>query len=209
MPNNNPSGLGAFEFNLRFPGQYFDRETNIAYNAVRDYDPSVGRYIESDPIGLQGGLDTYSYVAGNPLLLVDPSGRCLQAVYSGPFILYWIPCDRPNPFPTQKYPGDHPRSPNVCYPDDPPPPPPLPPAPFNPMQDAIEPICPECWAIPFRGWLLGREIEIGTNFRFAPFGNRTGNPLGELPHYHRRITDGTGKTVPGGGIGRHRPWEGF
>jgi RHS repeat-associated protein len=58
-PEENPSGLGAFEFNLRFPGQYFDKETGLAYNYYRDYDPQTGRYIQSDPIGLDGGLDTY------------------------------------------------------------------------------------------------------------------------------------------------------
>ena len=60
-PNDNPSGLGAFDFPLRFPGQYYDRETNIAYNWRRDYDASIGRYVESDPIGLHGGINTYAY----------------------------------------------------------------------------------------------------------------------------------------------------
>jgi RHS repeat-associated protein len=50
-PNINPSGLGPFTFNLRFPGQYFDAETNLHYNYFRDYDPALGRYVESDPIG--------------------------------------------------------------------------------------------------------------------------------------------------------------
>jgi RHS repeat-associated protein len=59
---------------VRFPGQYVDRETNTYYNARRDYDPGVGRYIESDPIGLEGGLDTYAYVEGNPLGSIDPLG---------------------------------------------------------------------------------------------------------------------------------------
>ena len=73
-PNDNPSGLGALDFPLRFPGQYFDRETNLAYNYFRDYDPGIGRYVESDPIGLKAGLNTYLYVNGNPIKLIDPTG---------------------------------------------------------------------------------------------------------------------------------------
>lgn len=73
-PNDNPSGLGVYAYNLRFPGQYFDAETQKHYNYFRDFDPDIGRYIESDPIGLRGGLITYSYVNANPLALVDPEG---------------------------------------------------------------------------------------------------------------------------------------
>jgi RHS repeat-associated protein len=50
--NENPSGIGAFAFNLRFPGQYFDSETGTHFNWMRDYDPSIGRYIQSDPINV-------------------------------------------------------------------------------------------------------------------------------------------------------------
>jgi RHS repeat-associated protein len=74
VPNNNPSGAGAFEFPLRFPGQYFDRETNLNYNYFRDYDPGLGSYKQSDPIGLAGGLNTYLYVLAKPLILVDAFG---------------------------------------------------------------------------------------------------------------------------------------
>jgi RHS repeat-associated protein len=65
---------GAFKYNLRFPGQYFDSETNLNYNYFRDYDPSLGRYVESDPIGLNGGLNSFAYAGGRPTLAFDPFG---------------------------------------------------------------------------------------------------------------------------------------
>ena len=74
VPDQNPSGLGAFEFPLRFPGQYFDKETNLHYDYFRDYDPAIGRYIQSDPIALDGGLNTYLYVLASPIMLIDPTG---------------------------------------------------------------------------------------------------------------------------------------
>lgn len=72
--DENPSGLGAFDLPLRLPGQYYDKETNLHYNYSRDYDPNIGRYVESDPIGLAGGLNTYLYVAADPLFWIDPRG---------------------------------------------------------------------------------------------------------------------------------------
>ena len=74
-PDENPSGLGPFEFPLRFPGQYFDKETSLSYNMARNYSSILGRYAESDPIGLRGGINTYAYAFGSPLVNVDPDGK--------------------------------------------------------------------------------------------------------------------------------------
>jgi RHS repeat-associated protein len=61
-----------FIFNMRFPGQYADQETGLFQNGYREYDPSTGRYMEVDPLGLNSGWNPYNYIGSNPLNLYDP-----------------------------------------------------------------------------------------------------------------------------------------
>ncbi|GKT26103.1 RHS repeat-associated core domain-containing protein [Acidovorax sp. SUPP3334] len=78
--NYSQSGQGsaayaeAIQFDLRYPGQVFDEETQLNYNLNRYYDQASGRYIQADPIGLDGGWNPFGYVAGNPISLIDPDG---------------------------------------------------------------------------------------------------------------------------------------
>jgi len=69
-----PNSLETLVVNLRLPGQYFDKESGLHYNYFRDYDATSGRYVQSDPIGLGGGINTFSYVANRPLRSIDPNG---------------------------------------------------------------------------------------------------------------------------------------
>lgn len=74
-PQQDPDGDGTtFVLNLRFPGQYYDSETKLHYNYYRDYEPGTGRYVESDLIGLWGGINTYAYVNSDSISHSDPLG---------------------------------------------------------------------------------------------------------------------------------------
>jgi RHS repeat-associated protein len=87
--DENPSGLGVFEFDLGFPGQRRDRETGLWYNYQRDcYDAALGRYCQSDPIGLAAGLNTYAYVDSSPLRYTDSSGLFIDVLADIGFIAY-------------------------------------------------------------------------------------------------------------------------
>lgn len=183
----------AVEIDLRFPGQSRDEETGTFYNYFRDYDAATGRYRQADPIGLQGGLSRFAYVHGDPLNFTDPEG-----------LFEWG-----DPLPDELV--------NVC-------------AGFGDgvslgttslvrsfmgTNDQVDVSSPEYLGgvvagalVTGKGYAAGAELSVGRNFRFAPWGNRTGHSTGKYPHYHRRgAPDTKGNTPPGQGIGRHRPWD--
>ena len=75
MPNEDPDRNGVqLNYNLRFAGQYYDKETGLHQNYFRNYDPATGRYVQSDPIGLAGGINTYAYADNAPTIYTDPLG---------------------------------------------------------------------------------------------------------------------------------------
>jgi RHS repeat-associated protein len=74
-PNQDPDGDStAFVFDMRFPGQQYDSVSGLSYNYFRDYDAATGRYAQSDPIGLGGGINTFGYAEANPTWNTDPRG---------------------------------------------------------------------------------------------------------------------------------------
>jgi RHS repeat-associated protein len=96
LPNQNPAGLGTFIYHLRFPGQQYDGLLGLHQNWHRDYDAAMGRYIESDPIGLEGGINTYGYAGSVPISIIDPLGLAYFA--SRPLAgLPWLGAASQNP----------------------------------------------------------------------------------------------------------------
>ncbi|CAN7281778.1 hypothetical protein LJR129_001375 [Acidovorax sp. LjRoot129] len=73
-PSTGSTSVPEVQYSLRYPGQYFDSETNLHYNYFRSYDSRTGRYTQADPIGLEGGWNRRSYANGNALAYSDPTG---------------------------------------------------------------------------------------------------------------------------------------
>lgn len=81
-PVEDPVGFGPVKFNLRMPGQYFDEESGLSDNWHRSYDAGLGRYTQSDPIGLAGGINTYSYALNQPTMYSDPTGLFTSSTHN-------------------------------------------------------------------------------------------------------------------------------
>lgn len=73
-PSPGTTSVSEVKFNLRYPGQYADEESGLFYNGFRTYIPSIGRYTQGDPIGLDGGWNRFGYVSGDPLGMFDDDG---------------------------------------------------------------------------------------------------------------------------------------
>ena len=177
---------GTVDQPYTYTGRELDAETGFYYYRARYYDPTAGRFLQEDPIELAGGMNFYRYSYNNPTNWSDPLGLLSWQDAQGRGMTWdqwWNNTD-------------------------------------TTMQDQIdaETLEPNPGIDPVdlvtggyacrRLFKQGREILIGQNWRIAPFGNRTGHPLGRWPHYHRRGTPGPDEKIPKGqGIKRHRPFE--
>jgi RHS repeat-associated protein len=178
MSDSNP-GFQPFGF----AGGLYDSITGLVRFGARDYDPSIGRWLNKDPIRFDGGWNLYGYVGNDPINYIDPDGKIPIPLIIGAIIGGLTAMDVV---------GDESSTLDEI---------------MNGGTGILEGMA--CASIARAAW-LGSEISLGSaGTRIAPFGNRAGHPTGKFPHYHRRgkINPKTGQPAEGQGIKRHRPWD--
>ncbi len=189
-----------------YTGREYDEETALYYYRARYYDAQSGRFLQRDPAGINTQIQVdsgekpalstnlYLYATNNPVRYIDPSGLVDDDVL-------WVISDFSAgmgdaiSFGVTKWIRELTKS--------------------NAVVKTCSPyykggkLAGYIWWITFNieGYRTGYEFKIGKNIRIAPWGNRTGNPYGKYPHYHRRLIGPDGKIIPGQGIKWHRPWE--
>lgn len=218
---------------LGFTGYYYHKDGGLYLTLYRAFNPNTGTWLNRDPIEEAGGINLYAYVNGNPVNLIDPLGSSwwsitksfIGGVVFGAVTTYVVgvavAVATVATSPVVVVAAAAVAIGLVAY------------GSYQLGKGIYEVVsgeeaytyrklsCTERWervagiagglvggGLVGRGFANGREI-TGKGWRVAPFGNRTGNEYGELPHYHRSVPDPAkpGQSMPGQGIGRHRPWE--
>jgi RHS repeat-associated protein len=219
----------SFSSRYQYTGREWDTTTSLQYSRARWYDPQIGRFISEDPIGFRGGdVNLYGYVLNNSVNFIDPEGLWTPADLAD-----WLDDLIENA--RRAWRGnvnEWKRNGSVDTVAD------LSRMTVDPLRVGSGLGCAiysEDEKVYGRAAFIamditrastifaalagpiaevaatGREFTIGNNgARIAPFGNRTGHPVGEWPHYHRRVPDPRrpGHSMPGQGLKQHRPWEG-
>jgi RHS repeat-associated protein len=202
-----------------YAGGLYDRHTGLVRFGARDYDPSTGRWTAKDPIEFDGGdVNLYLYCGGDPANRIDPDGLewfdswadltasaswalgSLNDSWLGRGIVGFGDAVGGIPFTSlnlsrlgrEIFGGNDIVDSYKCTPE------------YQAGQVAG---LVHTLVLNGIGFAYGSEFKLGRNLRVAPWGNRRDHPVGRFPHYHRRIVGPDGKTVSGGAIGWHRPWE--
>jgi RHS repeat-associated protein len=201
--------------------RYDARSRSRVRFGARDYDPYTGRWTARDPILFDGGdPNLYAYVGSDPVNLVDPTGTdawsaagsfaegvawgvaggiALSAALASGTVVGGLAAAAIIGY--GAYSGAMALNDVING---------------GTSEGRVDAAAGLLGGLVGGGWSAGRwwssrELEFGSGFRLAPFGNRgVGHPpnaIGKYPHYHRRGTDPQGNTLPGQSLKRHRPWE--